>query len=71
MLAPNYIQVHLLTIKFKTDSIKSTCRPTATAPTQNWKLGSQEEDGVAEVVLRVQGILCNRELPPIRRPFEV
>jgi hypothetical protein len=38
-----------------------------------WKLGVQEtEDSeVEEVVLRFQGIVCNRELPPIRRPFKV
>lgn len=44
----------------------------AMAVTQNWKLGTKE-DGVEteEVVLRVQGIICNRDLPPIQRPFEV
>ena len=38
-----------------------------------WKLGVQEtEDSeMEEVVLRFQGIVCNRELPPIRRPFKV
>ncbi len=38
-----------------------------------WKLGVQEseESEIEEVVLRVQGIMCNRELPPIRRPFKV
>ena len=38
-----------------------------------WKLGVQEsEDGkIDEVVLRIQGILCNRELPPIQRPFKM
>jgi hypothetical protein len=38
-----------------------------------WKLGVQEfEDSeTEEVVLRIQGIVCNRELPPIRRPFKV
>jgi hypothetical protein len=37
------------------------------------KLGFQElEDSeTEEVVLRVQGIVCSRELPPIRRPFKV
>ena len=40
---------------------------------QNWKLGTQVNDEVEaeEVVLRVQGIICNRDLPPIQRPFEV
>jgi hypothetical protein len=38
-----------------------------------WKLGIQEseESEIEEVVLRVQGIVCNRELPPIRSPFKV
>jgi hypothetical protein len=38
-----------------------------------WKLGVQESEDseIEEVVLRVQGIVCNRELPPIRRPFKV
>ena len=43
------------------------------AMSQNWKLSTQEKDEVEgeEVVLRVQGIICNRDLPPIQRPFEV
>ena len=38
-----------------------------------WKLGVQEfEDSeIEELVLRIQGVVCNRELPPIRRPFKV
>ena len=38
-----------------------------------WKMGVQEtEDSeIEEAVLRFQGIVCNRELPPIRRPFKV
>ena len=37
------------------------------------KLGFQESEDseIEEVVLRVQGIVCNRELPPIQRPFKV
>lgn len=37
------------------------------------KLGVQEfEDSeIEEVVLRIQGVVCNRELPPIRSPFKV
>jgi hypothetical protein len=37
------------------------------------KLGFQESEDseTEEVVLRVQGIVCSRELPPIRRPFKV
>ena len=26
---------------------------------------------IEEVVLRIQGVVCNRELPPIQRPFKV
>ena len=38
-----------------------------------WKLGVQEfEDSeIEELVLRIQGVVCNRELPPIQRPFKV
>ena len=45
----------------------------AVAASQNWKLGTQENKDVdpEEVVLRVQGIICNRDLPPIQRPFEM
>ena len=45
----------------------------AVAVSQNWKLGTQENKDVdpEEVVLRVQGIICNRDLPPIQRPFEM
>ena len=37
------------------------------------KLGFQgsEDSEREEVVLRVQGVVCNRELPPIRQPFKV
>jgi hypothetical protein len=37
------------------------------------KLGLQgsEDSETEEVVLRIQGVVCNRELPPIRRPFKV
>ena len=40
---------------------------------RSWKLGVQESEDseMEEVILRVQGIMCNRELPPIRRPFKV
>ena len=38
-----------------------------------WKLGVQqsEDSEIEEVILRVQGIMCNRELPPIRKPFKM
>lgn len=40
---------------------------------RSWKLGIQESEDseTEEVVLRIQGVVCNRELPPIRRPFKV
>ena len=43
------------------------------AESKNWKFGTQEDKDVEpeEVVLRVQGIICNQDLPPIKRPFEV
>ena len=45
----------------------------AMAVSQIWKLGTQEDDHAEpeEVVLRVQGIICHRNLPPIQKPFEV
>jgi hypothetical protein len=63
----------LLIFYKKTDSIKGLCRPVATESNRCWKLGFQEtEDSeIDEVVLRIQGIVCNRELPPIRAPFKV
>jgi hypothetical protein len=65
--------LQLLIRKFKTDSIKSICRPMAVAVSQNWKLGTREDgdEEAEEVILRVQGIICNRDLPPIQRPFQV
>jgi hypothetical protein len=65
-----YIQ--LLTRKFKTDSIKTTCRPMSMTTSQNWKLGTRKDGDVEaeEVVLRIQGIICNQDLPPIQ-PFKV
>ena len=59
--------------KKKTDGFKSICRPMAVAVSPNWKLGTKENENVEaeEVVLRIQGIICNQELPPIERPFEV
>ena len=66
----HYIQI--LTIKFKTDSIKSICRPMAMARS-HWKLGTQEDGDIEaeEVVLCIQGIICDQNLPPIKKPFEV
>jgi hypothetical protein len=57
----------------KADSIKEICRPMETADNRSWKLGVQEQEDseIEEVVLRIQGIVCSRELPPIRRPFKV
>jgi hypothetical protein len=57
----------------KTDSIKEHCRPIEMGGGRNWKLGIQEaEDSeIEEVVLRIQGIMCNRDLPPILSPFKV
>lgn len=45
----------------------------ATGGNRCWKLGIQElEDSeIEEVLLRIQGVVCNRELPPIRKPFKV
>jgi len=39
----------------------------------SWKLGIQESEDseIEEVLLRIQGVVCNRELPPIRFPFKV
>ena len=39
----------------------------------SWKLGVQESEDseVEEVILRFQGVVCNRDLPPIRTPFKV
>ena len=38
-----------------------------------WKLGVEdpEDSEIQEVILRIQGVVCNRELPPIRKPFKV
>ena len=45
----------------------------AVAVSQNWKLGTQKDGDVEaeEVILRVQGIICNRDLPPIQRPYKM
>ena len=44
----------------------------AVAMSQNWKLGTRDGDTEAEeVILRIQGIICNRDLPPIQMPLRV
>ena len=57
----------------KTDSIKERCKAIETGGNRGWKLGVQESEDseIEEVVLRIQGIVCNRELPPILKPFKV
>ena len=57
----------------KTDSIKELCRPMEMGGNRCWKLGFQdsEDSEREEVILRVQGVVGNRELPPIRSPFKV
>jgi hypothetical protein len=44
-----------------------------TGSNQSWKLGIKEDEDseTEEVVLRIQGVVCHRELPPIRCPFRV
>jgi hypothetical protein len=39
----------------------------------SWKLGVKESEDseIEEVILRIQGVVCNRELPPVRFPFKV
>ena len=39
----------------------------------NWKFGIQagQDQVPEEVVLRIQGIVCSRDLPPIQKPYEV
>ena len=67
------LQKTLTNIEQKADSIKNLCRPMETSGNRCWKLGIQESEDseIEEVVLRMQGIVCNRELPPIRKPFKV
>jgi hypothetical protein len=62
-----------LTKKFKTNGIKNICKPMAMTASHKWKLGAQEDGDVEaeEVVLRVQGIICNQDLPPIQKPFKM
>jgi len=44
----------------------------AMAGHMNWKFVQVAQDQVPEeVVLRIQGIVCSRELPPIRRLYEM
>lgn len=45
---------------------------TTGSTSQNWKLGTRKDGDVEaeEVVLRIQGIICNQDLPPIQ-PFKV
>ncbi len=56
----------------KADSIKDACFAIG-GGVQSWKLGirEREDSEIEEVVLRIQGVVCNRELPPIQRPFEM
>ena len=76
----NFLKVSILSYQTKltntvqkTDSIKGFCRPMEMGGNGCWKLGVQdpEDSEIEEVVLRVQGVVCNRELPPIRKPFKV
>ena len=57
----------------KTDSIKNLCRPMEMGGNRCWRLGLQESEDseIEEVVLRIQGVVCNRDLPPIRSPFKM
>jgi hypothetical protein len=63
----------LLILYQKTDSIKELCRPMEMGGNGSWKLGVQESEDseIEEVLLRIQGVVCNRELPPIRFPFKM
>ena len=65
--------IQLLTRIFQINSIKNICRPIAMKRSQNWKLGTQDDGDIEaeEVILWVQVIICNWELPPIQKPFQV
>jgi len=58
---------------FKDDSIRNVSKPMAMAGSHNWKFGTQEDgdEEAEEVVLRIQGVICSRELPPIQKPFKM
>jgi len=57
----------MLMVNNKVDGIKNVCKPMAMAGHLNWKFGIQagQDQVPEEVVLRIQGIVCSRELPPI------
>jgi hypothetical protein len=57
----------------KVNGIKNVCKPMAMAGHLNWKFGIQagQDQVPEEVVLRIQGIVCSQDLPPIRKPNEV
>ena len=57
----------------KINGIKNACRTMTMNENRSWKLGAQEQEDseTGEVVLRIQGIVCNRDLPPIKKPFRM
>ena len=63
----------MLTVNNKVDGIKNVYKPMVMAGHLNWKFGIQagQDQVPEEVVLRIQGIVCSRDLPPIQRPYEV
>ena len=78
----NFLKVSIWAVKYsnntywyhkKTDSIKGLCKPMEMGGNRCWKLGVEdpEDSEIQEVILRIQGVVCNRELPPIRKPFKV
>jgi hypothetical protein len=69
----NFKHQSMLMVNNKVDGIKNMCKPIAMAGHLNWKFGIQagQDDIPEEVVLRIQGIVCSRGLPPIQRPYEV
>ena len=57
----------------KVDGIKNVCKLMVMAGHLNWKFGIQagQDQVPEEVILRIQGIVCSRDLPPIQKPYEV
>ena len=55
------------------NKVDGMCKPMAMAGHLNWKFGIQagQDQVPEEVILRIQGIVCSRDLLPIQKPYEV
>ena len=67
-----WYHLNMLIKRYKDVGMKNLCQVATSDGNRTWRLIQVIDDNNAEeVVLRIQGIICSKTLPPINHPFRV